>query len=150
MNQDVNVWLAAAAEDYDCAKELKPRHRGPIAYHLQQATEKLLKALLVAAEIEPPRTQDLKDLWTLLSRHAVLDDMTPKTAENLTMLSRFNWIGRYPLGRAAPSENILVREIEQAFQFVTPLKDKVTRLLECGPMEADDERPSPWPGHCED
>ena len=87
-NQDARVWLLAAAEDCECAREIDPNHRGSVAYHLQQAAEKLLKALLVAAEIEPPGTHDLTVLWKMLSKHAIVDDATPETAETLAMLSR--------------------------------------------------------------
>jgi len=142
-NHDARVWLMAADEDYECARQIDPRHRGAIAYHLQQAAEKSLKALLVLAEIEPPRTHDLTVLWTMLAEHAIVDDASPETAETLAMLSRFNWLGRYPLGRAAPSENILPREIEEGTRFVTRLRDKVTRILGSDPGEANDERPAP-------
>jgi hypothetical protein len=32
-NQDARVWLLAAAEDYECAREIDPHHRGSVAGH---------------------------------------------------------------------------------------------------------------------
>ena len=55
-------WLGFAAMDLDSAQFLLGMQPVPveiICYHCEQAAEKLLKAVLVAADVEPPKTHDL-------------------------------------------------------------------------------------------
>ena len=65
-------WLAFAAEDLRVAKKLTTGDEsvlGGTAFHLQQATEKILKALLVAAAENFRRTHDIDELASLAHRH---------------------------------------------------------------------------------
>lgn len=58
-------WLEFAAMDLDSAQFLLGMRPVPveiICYHCEQAAEKLLKAVLVAADVEPPKTHDLIQL----------------------------------------------------------------------------------------
>ena len=60
--------LAKAANDLKTA-EIALQHEGPldaVAFHLQQAAEKMLKALLASRAIVYPRTHDLDDLLDLV------------------------------------------------------------------------------------
>jgi HEPN domain-containing protein len=58
-------WLAKADEDAAVA-ELALGHKPPLvdsaAFHCQQAAEKIIKALLVAAAVPPPRSHDMERL----------------------------------------------------------------------------------------
>ena len=65
-------WLAFAAEDLRVAKRLTADDEsvlGATAFHLQQATEKILKALLVAAAENFRRTHDIDELASLAHHH---------------------------------------------------------------------------------
>jgi HEPN domain-containing protein len=76
--------LAALAEPLDDA----------ICFHCRQAAEKLLKALLVALGINPPRTHDLEALIDLLSPAPPL----PGDVEDaLVYLTELAVIPRYPV-----------------------------------------------------
>lgn len=58
-------WLEFAAMDLDSAQFLLGMRPVPveiICYHCEQAAEKLLKAVLVAVDVEPPKTHDLIQL----------------------------------------------------------------------------------------
>ena len=58
-------WLEFAAMDLDSAQFLLGMRPVPVEIicdHCEQAAEKLLKAVLVAADIEPPKTHDLIQL----------------------------------------------------------------------------------------
>jgi len=58
-------WLAKADEDARVAVlslSADPPLVDPAAYHCQQAAEKILKALLVAAAVKVPRTPDIESL----------------------------------------------------------------------------------------
>jgi HEPN domain-containing protein len=83
----VREWLDHVAADLDAAWSCG---RGPrarldrAAYLLQQAAEKMVKAVLVSADIDPPRTHDIAELVLELpegtpfrDRLAALSDLTP-------------------------------------------------------------------------
>lgn len=57
------LWLAKADEDIRVAAltlAADPPLVDPAAYHCQQAVEKIIKALLVAAAVKVPRTHDIE------------------------------------------------------------------------------------------
>lgn len=64
---DAAAWLQVAETDLDMARmALGKAYAGQAAFHVQQAVEKTLKGLLVAAGVEPPRTHDLGFLHQLV------------------------------------------------------------------------------------
>ncbi len=64
---EVADWLAHAAEDSLVAGLLAPHGLyASTGYHCQQGAEKRLKALLVAVDVDPPRTHNLLILLALL------------------------------------------------------------------------------------
>jgi HEPN domain-containing protein len=99
------LWLAKAAEDLAVAHLLiREDFVFPASFHAQQALEKVLKALLVAASQDIRRTHDLDDLameanqfwptlipspfplaelsrWYLSSRYPGIDEMPPSLGE---------------------------------------------------------------------
>jgi HEPN domain-containing protein len=87
---EVRDWLDKVAEDYRVAEALavlaEPLHDA-ICFHCQQAAEKLLKALLVASGINPPRTHDLEALVALLSPAPLLPDDVEDALIYLTELA---------------------------------------------------------------
>ncbi len=59
------AWVEKAEEDWLCIRnELAAEHQpwSVICFHAQQATEKYLKAFLVAKGVRPERTHDLGNL----------------------------------------------------------------------------------------
>jgi HEPN domain-containing protein len=80
-------WLDHVERDLDAAWSCSrgPRARPDrAAYLVQQAAEKLMKAALVAARIDPPHTHDIESLFLLLpddfpdlERFAALGPFTP-------------------------------------------------------------------------
>jgi len=87
------LWLDKANEDEQVVA-LIIANQGPwtmAAYHLQQACEKYIKALLVDAGIAPPRTHDIPALLVLLP-HSVPQDVI----DAATDLAIFAWATRYP------------------------------------------------------
>lgn len=65
---EASQWFAKADEDIcmaDMALEREPPLIDPAAFHCQQAGEKIIKGLLVAAAIKVPRTHDLDALAAL-------------------------------------------------------------------------------------
>lgn len=101
---DVRAWLRKAAEDRATADVLAAQPvplDDAVCFHCQQAAEKLLKAALVAADQDPPRTHDLDQLLRALAP----DPPAPEpVAEALTYLKGFAVLSRYPhfVGSKAP------------------------------------------------
>ncbi len=71
---DAAEWLLHAESDLTYAKlgqaEL-PFLRNRVAFHAQQAAEKVLKAVLVHATVEFPKTHDLQALLLLLRNSGI-------------------------------------------------------------------------------
>ena len=97
MNDDdvVGEWLALVQADLDGAWSCAHGERPSLtvaAYHLQQAAEKLIKAMLVAQDVDPPHTHDLRKLVPLLteasSRRFDCSELIP--------LTKYAYAFRYP------------------------------------------------------
>ena len=89
-------WLEFAAMDLDSAQFLLGMRPVPveiICYHCEQAAEKLLKAVLVAADVEPPKTHDLIQLC---KKCAELDEEYEALADACIELSPYGVQVRYP------------------------------------------------------
>ena len=118
---EVAAWLAKVAEDFRVAEalaELAEPLEDAICFHCQQAAEKLLKALLVAAEVSPPRTHDLEELAALLAPSSPLPESVD---EALTYLTEFAVIPRYPVRaglRSVDRAHRARRDLESFFAWV--------------------------------
>lgn len=89
-------WLEFAAMDLDSAQFLLGMRPVPveiICYHCEQAAEKLLKAVLVAADVEPPKTHDLIQLCKKCTE---LDEEYETLADACIELSPYGVQVRYP------------------------------------------------------
>ena len=94
---EVSAWVAKAAEDLRAATVLAehaPHLESIIAFHCQQAAEKLLKALFVAVDRAPPRTHDLDGLMAVLLPH--FESLAP-ARDAATFLKAFAVLPRYPV-----------------------------------------------------
>ncbi len=91
---DALLWLGFAIGDLEAARSQPGRHVRPriVAFHSQQAAEKALKAALVLAGVDPPRTHDLNDL-----RNRLPGGWRVKgSPSDLGRLSSFATDSRYP------------------------------------------------------
>lgn len=64
--EEVRSFLALAREDLQASDRLRPTHGRPAAFHLQQAAEKLVKAVLAAEGGTSPRGRHIGALAALL------------------------------------------------------------------------------------
>lgn len=85
---EARQWFAKAGEDI-CVAEMVLGHEPPLidpaAFHCQQAAEKIIKGLLVAAAIKIPRTHDLEVLAALAAPTypdlaPMMNDVAPASA----------------------------------------------------------------------
>ena len=97
MNNEVQQWFTFAQKDLAVAKHLRdtfyPEPMEIICYHCEQAAEKLLKAVLVAADVEPPKTHDLIQLCKKCTE---LDKEYETLADACIELSPYGVQVRYP------------------------------------------------------
>ena len=63
---DVLEWISKAEQDHETAETMARKRKNPVpdivGFHSQQCIEKYLKAYLVSAKIDFPKTHDLIDL----------------------------------------------------------------------------------------
>ena len=92
----VDEWLRKAEDDIrviDLLNREDPQLVNPMAFHAQQAVEKLLKAVLTWHQIPFPKTHDIERLLVLVASAA------PELADGLSeasMLTVYGVESRYP------------------------------------------------------
>ena len=95
-NELINAWLTKARHDLDTAKLVSvslPDYDDTIAFHCQQAIEKILKAYLIFLEIEFKQVHDLGYLLNLIvTKDESLESYYAKVDE----ISRYAVQIRYP------------------------------------------------------
>lgn len=92
----VRQWLDKAKKDFGLARHLLLEgcgYREAIAFHSQQAAEKLLKSYLVLHQIDFPRTHNLGEL---LDRIAARDSALAHSLVDITALNPYGVEYRYP------------------------------------------------------
>ena len=93
----VTEWLAKADEDLEFGKvnlEERKNFFAQICFHFQQATEKYLKAFIVAKEIE---FRKIHDLGLLLKLGAGVDASLEELKDDCEYLGAFYIEARYPV-----------------------------------------------------
>jgi HEPN domain-containing protein len=130
-------WLAIVEEDLDVATAAMRLSRlGASAYHVQQAAEKLIKALLVLAGEPFRRTHDLDDL---ASRLLPVYPQFAGQAEAVRHLSIWGTAYRYPGLEDAPEPLPEIEELEQTIDMLTEFAVMVGSLIsEESPASATD------------
>lgn len=116
---DPREWLRFAQADLKVAQTLRGHPEilpNALAFHLQQAVEKAIKALLIQAGIRFPFTHDLERLFVLYQRagHSL-----PVTLTELDELTPYAGHRRYPGWVHQPGEQELQRLLTVAEQVVT-------------------------------
>jgi HEPN domain-containing protein len=92
----IGRWLTKADEDLAVAKQLLEDgvpYYAAIGFHAQQSAEKFIKAFLVSAQLEFPKTHDLRRLTE------IVEQKSEKLAEQLRechVLSDYGVDTRYP------------------------------------------------------
>lgn len=117
VDQDLRLVRLSLADD--------PPIEGPAAFHLQQAAEKLVKALLILADEEVPKTHNLADLLERLGPSPTID---ATWAPVLTGMTLWAFAGRYPDGPPEPDAAMLAATLP----VVEALRDRVAALLQAG------------------
>ena len=124
---DVRLWMAYAEQDLAAAQRMladgafAPRQA---AYFGQQAAEKAVKAVLVAAGVEVPRTHDLTRLVGL----APLGAAVAATGADLEALSDMATGARYPDDWTPVDDALAAQIVRDASELVGSARIDVARL----------------------
>lgn len=121
----IRQWLKKAEEDLGVA-ELLLAERAPylsaVGFHLQQAAEKYIKALLVRHQVEFPKTHDLGKLLDLL---AAVEAPLTEALGSVTSLDPYSVEARYPGDLPAVDQT----EAEEALTLTRELRDQISAIL---------------------
>jgi HEPN domain-containing protein len=131
-------WLAIAREDIRVAgacPALDPPARGVVAYHCQQAGEKLVKGLLVAAAVPFRKTHDMDELADqAASRYPncgdLLDAVRPLTVWGFA----YRYPGMEDIPEPAPDE----AELRRIIGLVERLADELQAASAAGEIRPGD------------
>lgn len=123
--RDALVWLGFATGDLEAARSQPGRPVRPriVAFHSQQAAEKALKAALVLAGVDLPRTHDLNDLRNRLPAGW----RVKRTPPDLGRLSAFATDSRYPDDIAPVSPIESATAVRQAIAVVRVVREDFER-----------------------
>jgi HEPN domain-containing protein len=121
-NDLIKAWLTKARHDLDTAKLVSvslPDYDDTIAFHCQQAIEKILKAYLIFLEIEFKQVHDLGYLLNLI---------ITKDESLETYYTKVDEISRYAVQIRYPDE--IIRLSKQQIQDAIHLADQLYILIE--------------------
>jgi HEPN domain-containing protein len=125
MNKVINEWIDKAEADYRTAEREFTVQDGfnydAVCFHTQQCIEKLIKALLIMHNTNPPRTHDLIVLYQLLPPACKEELLETK---DLRFLSGAAIVFRYP-GESADKD-----DAEKSLQICRVLRQKLHTLLD--------------------
>ena len=120
----VRQWLAKAEGDLGVARHLatESTYFAAAAFHAQQAAEKHLKALLVAHQVEFPKTHDLEELLDLI---AAVDAALSDSLRDAALLTPYGVEARYPSDAPAPT----AAEARRAIAVAEKVREAIERAL---------------------
>lgn len=142
MRQATRSWLEHAEQDFKAANLVlqDPALTQTVAFHAQQAVEKLLKGLLEESEQTVPRTHDLERLYVLVRDHwsLELNECMLRLVSSLYIDSRYPAeVGLLPSGR--PTE----ADARKFLIFVDDVRDRVSALIAAKPEgKKGEQKPS--------
>jgi HEPN domain-containing protein len=123
---NVNEWIRFADTDLGIANHLAETYRpNPfeiVCYHCQQCVEKILKAYLIAKQIDYKKVHDLN---LLLNDCAKCDGEFDRFAEVCISLTSYAVITRYPVGEDDISEYDMKKALSDALKILTFTKSKL-------------------------
>lgn len=127
MKKPTIEWLKAARDDLDVIRELidKPHLTHMVAFHVEQAIEKSLKALLEEDEIETPKIHSLTRLMNLLKREIKITNH-----DLLKILDQLYLDARYPgeLG-LLPYGKPTLEDANEFYRFAVEIFEEACNLL---------------------
>ena len=128
MKDETKTWLQYADENFESAKMLLDGGLfNPCLQNIQQAIEKLLKALLVEFSLKFMKTHSVNALITALNNSGIDIDIS---FEECDLLDSIYLPSKYPLGGVLPDFEPDLNVCEQCMAIVEKVRNSVASLLQ--------------------
>ena len=127
MKDETKIWLQYADENFESAKMLLDGSLfNPCLQNVQQAIEKLLKALLVEFSLKFMKTHSINALITALDSAGINIDIS---VEECDLLDSIYLPSKYPLGGVLPDFEPDLNVCKQCMDIAEKVRNSVASLL---------------------
>jgi HEPN domain-containing protein len=127
MKDETKKWLEYADENLRSARLLLDSELfNPCLQNVQQAVEKMLKALLVESTKKIKKTHSINELVNILDKHGLNVDMTE---DDCDLLDSIYLPSKYPLGSILPDFEPDLQTCRKCVALAERVWDSVTSLL---------------------
>jgi len=127
MKDETKKWLEYADENLRSARLLLDSELfNPCLQNVQQAVEKMLKALLVESTKKIKKTHSMNELVNILDKHGLNVDMTE---DDCDLLDSIYLPSKYPLGSILPDFEPDLQTCRQCIGIAERVWDSVANLL---------------------
>ncbi len=127
MKDETKKWLDYADENLRSAKLLFDNELfNPCLQNVQQAVEKMLKAVLVELATKLKKTHSINELVTILAEHSLNIDITE---DDCDLLDSIYLPSKYPLGSILPDFEPDTQTCSQCIAVADRVRDSVASLL---------------------
>ena len=127
MKDETKQWLDYADENLQSAKLLLDHKLfNPVLQNVQQAVEKMLKAVFIEFAIKFKKTHSITELATILAENNVEIDITE---DNCDLLDSVYLPSRYPLGSVLPDFVPDPQTCSKCVAIAEDVRNSVLKLL---------------------
>jgi len=127
MKDETKKWLEYADENLRSARLLLDSELfNPCLQNVQQAVEKMLKALMVESTKKIKKTHSINELVNILDKHGLNVDMTE---DDCDLLDSIYLPSKYPLGGILPDFEPDLQTCSKCVALAERVWDSVTSLL---------------------
>ena len=127
MKDETKKWLEYADENLRSARLLLDSELfNPCLQNVQQAVEKMLKALLLESTKKIKKTHSINELVNILDKHGLNVDMTE---DDCDLLDSIYLPSKYPLGSILPDFEPDLQTCRKCVALAERVWDSVTSLL---------------------
>ncbi|MCP4406102.1 MAG: HEPN domain-containing protein [bacterium] len=134
MKEETRQWLDYAGQDAQSARILLQSHLyNPSLYHIQQAIEKCLKAIIVEHDLAFQRTHSIRGLVNIVIQSGTTVEIEE---DDIDLIDSIYMPARYPLGSALPAFDPDQAICEQCLRIVDDMRIWADNILR-GPEEDD-------------
>jgi len=127
MKDETKKWLEYADENLRSARLLLGSELfNPCLQNVQQAVEKMLKALLVESTKKIKKTHSINELVNILNKHGLNVDMTE---DDCDLLDSIYLPSKYPLGSILPDFEPDLQTCRKCVALAERVWDSVANLL---------------------
>ncbi len=124
MSEIVSEWIGKAEGDWNVARREIAVTENPnwdaVCFHAHQCVEKLLKGLLIAHKVVPPKTHNL------LTLHLLLEPLEPEWKVDIEGLRILNYAAR---DFRYPGETASLLFAQQCLNVAEPIRELLYKLL---------------------